>query len=206
MSICLPVACASPTPRPTLACDRSICFRRFARSFRSTRPKRGSVDPKTSCSRPRAGARHDRNNARRRVVVKSVERANENLAATGRNPLPEGITPHSLRRTFISLLLATGAEVPYVMRQVGHTDPKVTLSIYAQVMYRGEGERERLKIVSEGSDWALLGTGDDFAVPEPGEQLTLEAAESQSGAGDSADGRGWVRTSDLSRVRRALSH
>jgi len=41
------------------------------------------------------------------------------------------------------------------MRQVGHTDPKVTLSIYAQVMYRGEGERKRLKIVSEGTDWAL---------------------------------------------------
>ncbi len=152
-----------------------------------------------------SGARQDRNNARQRVVVRSVARANENLTARGRNPLPEGITPHSLRRTFISLLLATGAEVPYVMRQVGHSDPKVTLSIYAQVMYRGEGERERLKAVVEGSDWALLGTGGDFQVPEPGEQMTLEAAESRSDAGDSTDGRGWVRTSDLSRVRRALS-
>jgi hypothetical protein len=152
------------------------------------------------------GRGQDRNNARRRVVVKAVERANENLTRRGRNPLPEGITPHSLRRTFISLLLATGAEVPYVMRQVGHTDPKVTLSIYAQVMYRGEGERERLKVVSEGSDWALLGTGDDLELPEPGEQLTLEAAEPRSIAGDSADGRGWARTSDLSRVRGALSH
>ncbi len=92
------------------------------------------------------------------------------------------------------------------MRQVGHTDPKVTLSIYAQVMYRGEGERERLKVVSEGSDWALLGTGGDFSVPEPGEQLTLEAVGNEPDAGDSSDGRGWVRTSDLSRVRRALSH
>jgi integrase len=152
------------------------------------------------------GARQDRNNARRRVVIRSVERANENLTARGRNPLPEGITPHSLRRTFISLLLATGAEVPYVMRQVGHSDPKVTLSIYAQVMYRGEGERERLKIVSEGSDWALLGTGGASETSEPGEQLALDDSESRSIAGDSADGRGWVRTSDLSRVRRALSH
>jgi integrase len=123
------------------------------------------------------GARQDRNNARRRVVARSVERANENLMARGRNPLPEGITPHSLRRTFISLLLATGAEVPYVMRQVGHSDPKVTLSIYAQVMYRGEGERERLKIVSGGSDWAPLGTstGSESVSTgaEPGEQLSL---------------------------------
>jgi integrase len=151
------------------------------------------------------GVRQDRNNARRRVVIRSVERANENLTARGRNPLPEGITPHSLRRTFISLLLATGAEVPYVMRQVGHSDPKVTLSIYAQVMYRGEGERERLKMISESSDWALLGTGGASETSEPGEQLTLDASESRSIAGDSTDGRGWVRTSDLSRVRRALS-
>jgi hypothetical protein len=35
------------------------------------------------------------------------------------------------------------------MRQVGHVDPKVTLSIYAQVMYGGEGERERLKVLVE---------------------------------------------------------
>jgi integrase len=137
-----------------------------------------------------SGRRQDRNrnNARRRVVVKSVERANENLTAAGRNPLPEGITPHSLRRTFISLLLATGAEVPYVMRQVGHSDPKVTLSIYAQVMYRGEGERERLKTVVEGSDWALLGTGGDFQPGEQGEQLILEAAEPRLDAENSTDG------------------
>lgn len=134
---------------------------------------------------------------RPRVVVRAVERASENLIGRGGNPLPEGITPHSLRRTFISLLLATGAEVPYVMRQVGHSDPKMTLSIYAQVMYRGKGERERLKTIVEGSDWALLGTGGEIPVPEPGEQMTLEAAETRSDAGDSVDGRGWVRTSVL---------
>jgi integrase len=128
-----------------------------------------------------SGRRQDRNNARRRVVVKSVKRASENLIARGLNPLPEGITPHSLRRTFISLLLATGSEVPYVMRQVGHTDPKVTLSIYAQVMYRGEGERERLKAVVEGSDWAPTGTGigtrNAPTAPALGEQLPLTLLE-----------------------------
>ncbi len=128
-----------------------------------------------------SGGRQDRNNARRRVVVKSVERASENLIARGLNPLPEGITPHSLRRTFISLLLATGSEVPYVMRQVGRSDPKVTLSIYAQVMYRGEGERERLKTVVEGSDWAPTGTGigtrNGTTAPALGEQLPLTLLE-----------------------------
>jgi hypothetical protein len=62
------------------------------------------------------------------------------------------------RRTFILLLLAIGEDVPYVMGQVGPFDPKVTLSIYAQVMFRGEGERERLEALVNGSDWAPLGT------------------------------------------------
>jgi integrase len=32
---------------------------------------------------------------------------------------------------FISLLLATGAPVSCVMARAGHSDPKMTLSIYA---------------------------------------------------------------------------
>jgi integrase len=59
-------------------------------------------------------------------MARTIERANRNLATRGAAPLPEGLTPHSLRRTFISLLLAIGEEVPYVMRQVGHSDPNVT--------------------------------------------------------------------------------
>ncbi len=104
------------------------------------------------------GGRANPSNVRSRTMAKTIERANENLAEHDAAPLPEGLTPHSLRRTFISLLLATGAEVPYVMQQVGHADPKVTLSIYAQVMFRGEGEREHLKASSRGligHYWAL---------------------------------------------------
>ncbi|ADB50186.1 tyrosine-type recombinase/integrase [Conexibacter woesei] len=55
------------------------------------------------------------------------------LASRTTHGLP-AVTPHTLRRTFISLLLAGGADVPWVMAQVGHTDPKVTLQIYAQVV------------------------------------------------------------------------
>jgi integrase len=130
----------------------------------------------------------DIGNARTRFLGRSIERANENLLKRKATPLPEGITPHSLRRTYISLLLATGADVPYVMRQVGHADPKVTLSIYAQAMHRGEGERERLKMVSEGTDWALLGTGNVSKAPEPGEQLSLEDLANPLSEGDPAMG------------------
>jgi integrase len=38
--------------------------------------------------------------------------ANEALTKTGGEQIGK-VTPHSLRRTFASLLLATGADVPY---------------------------------------------------------------------------------------------
>jgi integrase len=121
-----------------------------------------------------SGAATERNNVRRRVLFRSVERADEKLAKQGRNPLPEGLTPHSLRRTFISLLLAIGREVPYVMRQVGHADPKVTLSIYAQVMYGGEGERERLKELVEGASSPPGESESETDDLNVGDQLSLD--------------------------------
>jgi integrase len=105
-----------------------------------------------------SGGRANPSNVRNRILARSIERANEKRAERDLPPLPEGLTPHSLRRTFISLLLAIGEDVPYVMRQVGHANPTVTLAVYAQVMFRAEGERERLRALVEGADWARTGT------------------------------------------------
>jgi integrase len=91
------------------------------------------------------GAPQSPSNIRNRVLARSVKLADEYRAGEGLGPLPDGLTPHSLRRTFISLLLAAGEDAPFVMQQVGHTDPKVTLGVYAQVMFRRDGERERLR-------------------------------------------------------------
>jgi hypothetical protein len=82
--------------------------------------------------------------------AKSIERANAQLAADGVEVLPEGLTPHSLRRTFASLLFAIGEPPPYVMAQMGHTTASLTLSIYARQMDRRDGESERLKALVEG--------------------------------------------------------
>jgi len=81
----------------------------------------------------REGHRDNPSNVRNRLLAATVERANEMLQAEGREPIG-AVTPHSLRRTFISLLLAAGADVPYVMAQAGHTDPKMTLGLYAKVI------------------------------------------------------------------------
>jgi integrase len=67
------------------------------------------------------------------------------LASDGFEPLPAGLMPHSLRRTFASLLFAIGETPPYVMAQMGHSTPNLTLAIYARQMDRRDGEPERLK-------------------------------------------------------------
>ncbi len=105
-----------------------------------------------------SGRRQNPSNVRNRVLARAIKRANENRAKSHLAPLPEGLTPHSLRRTYISLMLAIGEDVPYVMRQVGHANPTVTLAVYAQVMFRDEGERERLRALVNGAVWAGMGT------------------------------------------------
>jgi hypothetical protein len=74
--------------------------------------------------------------------------------------------PHALHRTFASLLFAIGEEAPYVMAQMGHTDPPITLGIYARVMARRDGEPERLKALLEGRVWTHLDR--QAAKPAPG--------------------------------------
>lgn len=39
-------------------------------------------------------------------------------------------SPHSLRHTFASQMLAAGADIAYIARQLGHANPSITLSIY----------------------------------------------------------------------------
>jgi integrase len=100
------------------------------------------------------GHRQGATNVRRRVLAKAVEQADQQLAKDGAEPLPEGLTPHSLRRTFASLLFAIGETPPYVMAQMGHTTPNLTLAIYARQMNRRDGEAERLTALVGGQNWA----------------------------------------------------
>jgi integrase len=89
-------------------------------------------------------------NIRRRVLDRSCERADELLEKQKASPLPGGLTPHSLRRTFASLLFALGYSAPEVMEQLGHTDARLTLRIYAKAMRQQTGERKRLRALVEG--------------------------------------------------------
>ena len=93
-----------------------------------------------------------------------------------------------------------------MMGQLGHTDAGFTLRVYAHAMRRDEGDKERLKALVEGRDWAPLGTSGRSTAPDEAVARRPENDESPADAGLSDDGRGGFRTCDLSRVKRALSH
>ncbi len=117
------------------------------------------------------GHRLGATNVRRRILDKAVTHANTILAEAGFEPLPEGLTPHSLRRTFASLLFALGETPPYVMAQMGHTTPNLTLAIYARQMDRRDGELERLRRLWEGRGWPLERWPTDLRCAAPGSIL-----------------------------------
>jgi integrase len=104
------------------------------------------------------GAKQGATNIRRRILVPAVAKANERLAKEEGDPLPACLTPHSLRRTFASVLCATGEPPQNVMAQLGHSTPAVTLRFYAREMSRRDGEPERLRALVQGEEWVPTGT------------------------------------------------
>ena len=88
-----------------------------------------------------------------------------------------GITPHSLRHTFASLLIAKGEDQAYCMGQLGHTDPGFTLRVYTHQMRRRDGERDRLRALIDGAEWALAGT--NAPIPATDAAATVLAADAE---------------------------
>jgi integrase len=84
----------------------------------------------------------------RRPTRGVVERVNEKRAAEGRMLLPARVTPHTLRRTFASLCFFAGRDLRWVMGQLGHDDPRMTLAVYAQCMKRSQ--------IDEAVVWQLM--------------------------------------------------
>ena len=94
----------------------------------------------------RTGSRRDRNGVLQHVLAPAVRRANELRAEHDEPPIHTHVTPHTLRRTYITFLIAAGLDLPYVQAQVGHVDPTTTLRVYAQVMARRDRDQLRSEI------------------------------------------------------------
>jgi hypothetical protein len=73
----------------------------------------------------------------------------------------ERVTPHSLRRTYASLRAACGDDPVYIAEQLGQTDPRFTLSVYAKaVKRRAKLSAAYLAEYERALAWAgLMGTG-----------------------------------------------
>jgi len=97
-----------------------------------------------------AGTALAQENMRTRVLDAAVALANERLAAAGEPPLPAGLTPHKLRHTYASILVAVGIDPGSVMDQIGHADAAFTLSVYRHGMRRDGASRERLRTLVDG--------------------------------------------------------
>jgi integrase len=59
-------------------------------------------------------------------------------AGLSENPEQPRLRLHDLRHTFASLLIAQGANVVFVSRQLGHASPNTTLGVYAHLFDRAE--------------------------------------------------------------------
>ena len=95
-------------------------------------------------------------NVRNRILSPAITRANETLEAAGETPLAENLSPHKLRHTYASLLVALGTDPGAVMDQLGHTDPGFTLRVYRHGMRRDPAAKARLQelvgVVQKGAN------------------------------------------------------
>lgn len=99
----------------------------------------------------------------------------------GLPPLPR-TTPHTLRRTYISIALrANKFDVKWVMGQVGHADSKMTMDVYAHLQQRLKREH------GEAFD-ALIREAEDLMHGEGIEDVEADDAETAVEHDDEAEG------------------
>jgi len=82
------------------------------------------------------GTRNTTHNIRRHVVDPVRARATELLVDAGR-PAIQRLTPHTLRRTFASILAECNVPPRRAMYLLGHTDPTLTMAVYQQILDLG---------------------------------------------------------------------
>jgi integrase len=141
---------ASKTDAGRRQVDLLPCLRDELQGLRDAR--QGGPDDRVFASLN--GARQGPSNIRRRVLARAVAEADKALVKAGETPLPAGLTPHKLRHTFASLLVALGVDPGAVMDQLGHTDPTFTLRVYRHGMRRDPASRKALRELVGLVEWS----------------------------------------------------
>jgi integrase len=136
------------------------------------------------------------------ILHEAANLADERLRAHGRPPLPN-TTPHTLRRTYISLaLIANSFDVKWVMSQVGHADSKMTLDVYAQLEQRVDRRHgTALDALIRDAHWATRAIG----VRRVEHRQRPRPKEKARRCGPSSSGETRTRTGDTTIFSRAPS-
>jgi len=121
----------------------------------------------------RTGAMDNRNNVRRRLIVKAVEVANARLAELEIASIGK-LSPHGLRHTYASLRSACGDPPSYTSRQIGHADVRFTLNVYT---HAAEHREQLSETAREQYDRALQWAGMGSNHPEAAELVPRVATE-----------------------------
>lgn len=138
------------------------------RTHKAAASRTGPGDPVfLSGSRNGKRARQTPDNVGRRLKT-AIRRANVRLEEAGIEPISEKrVTPHSLRRTYVSVRSALGDDPAYIAEQIGHEDPTFTIRVYAKAAKR----RKRLSDAyrepfDQALEWAEMGRIDDGSEAE----------------------------------------
>jgi len=160
----------------------------------------------------RSGSAWDADNVRPSIVEAAAALASARMVDEGLPPLPH-VTPHTLRRTYVSImLLATDFDVPFVQRQVGHADSKMTMDVYAQLLDRSKRQHGEAfdALLDDARDTLGAGASARFS------QTFSQMAHGRSRRSEhpttaiphqlrrSGEARDRVRTGDLLRGRQTL--
>ncbi len=100
------------------------------------------------------------------VDVWKAEKVFKRVLKAATPPLPLHFSPHSLRHTYASLLIADGVSPAYVQRQLGHSSIKMTVDTYGKWLPMADpGAVDRLATLTSGS--RVVATGTDRAPSRP---------------------------------------
>lgn len=72
-----------------------------------------------------------RRRPRARIFTARYEQFHEDWARAQRAAKVHYLSPHAIRHTYASQMLAAGCDIAWLSRQLGHSSPAVTLSIYS---------------------------------------------------------------------------
>jgi integrase len=128
-------------------------------AYKATQHAAGRAGPERPAFPAATGTPLGADNIRHRVFTPAVELANERLAAAGDVPLPERLSPHKLRHTFTSLLIALGVDPGAVQDQLGHESAAFTFKVYRHSMRRTPDAKAALYALVGAAPQPPIGTG-----------------------------------------------